>query len=306
MKKFGLLLLTMCLSAFVLSAQAPTRLHVTLLNNHFQKVDLTNAYGSSMTSYASADIAEDQFKMIVTLPNDIYKLDFGNGSTMLLVIVPGENVEMTLDAENLQQIVSVSGSETMTHVKEMAYLAGVYEEARQALGITDSYQGRRDATAQSGVAKQFAAQQSAGRLESKRVMKAAAYAELFKRIVMLKVAYADEPRPIVAEDDRGQAKYEEFNRYDFYEQDEGGAWHCILDEDRFLFSCDTSAPLANDREQMWQEASRMFQLGAFGNPQEEDTRILFWSKLEQLHYPGASDTKEYLEKRKQEAEASGE
>ena len=119
----------MCLSAFVLSAQAPTRLHVTLLNNHFQKVDLTNAYGSSMTSYASADIAEDQFKMIVTLPNDIYKLDFGNGSTMLLVIVPGENVEMTLDAENLQQIVSVSGSETMTHVKEMAYLAMHRKEA---------------------------------------------------------------------------------------------------------------------------------------------------------------------------------
>ena len=184
--------------------------------------------------------------------------------------------------------------------QEMQYLAGVYEEARQALGITDSFQGRKDATAQSGVAKQFAAQQSAGRLESKRVMKEAAYAELFKRIVMLKVAYADEPRPIVAEDDRGQAKYEEFNRYDFYEQDGRGAWHCILDEDRFLFSCDTSAPLANDREQMWQEASRMFQLGAFGDPREEDTRILFWSKLEQLHYPGASDTKEYLEKRKQE------
>ena len=190
--------------------------------------------------------------------------------------------------------------------QEMQYLAGVYEEARQALGITDSFQGRRDTTAQSGVAKQFAAQQSAGRLESKRVMKEAAYAELFKRIAMLKVAYADEPRPIVAEDDRGQAKYEEFNRYDFYERDEEGAWHCILDEDRFLFSCDTAAPLANNREQMWQEASRMFQLGAFGNPQEEDTRILFWSKLEQLHYPGAGDTKEYLEKRKQEKAYSGE
>ena len=190
--------------------------------------------------------------------------------------------------------------------QELQYLSGVYEEARQALGITDGFQGRRDTTAQSGVAKQFAAQQSAGRLESKRVMKEAAYAELFRRIVMLKVAYADEPRPIVAEDDRGRAKYEEFNRYDFYEQDEGGAWHCILDEDRFLFSCDTSAPLANNREQMWQEAGRMFQLGAFGDPREEDTRILFWSKLEQLHYPGASDTKEYLEKRKQEAEDSGE
>ncbi len=183
--------------------------------------------------------------------------------------------------------------------QEMAYLAGVYEEARQALGITDSYQGRRDATAQSGVAKQFAAQQSAGRLESKRVMKAAAYAELFKRIVMLKVAYADEPRPIVAEDDRGRARYEEFNRYDFYEQDEKGQWHCILNDDRFLFSCDTSAPLASNREQMWQEAGKMYQMGAFGDPREPDTRILFWSKLEQLHYPGAGDTKEFLEKRKQ-------
>ncbi|MBR3556652.1 MAG: hypothetical protein IKN89_12130 [Oscillospiraceae bacterium] len=190
--------------------------------------------------------------------------------------------------------------------QELQYLAGVYEEARQALGITDSFQGRKDSSAQSGVAKQFAAQQSAGRLESKRVMKEAAYAELFKRIVMLKVAYADEPRPIVAEDDRGRAKYEEFNRYDFYEQDERGQWHCILGEDRFLFSCDSSAPLANDRERMWQEASRMFQLGAFGDPGDPDARILFWSKLEQLHYPGAGDTKEYLEKRKQEAEVSGE
>ena len=38
------------------------------------------------------------------------------------------------------------------------------------------------------------------------------------------------------------------------------------------------------------------QTGAFGNPQEIDTLILFWSKMEELHYPGAGDTKEYLEK----------
>ena len=180
--------------------------------------------------------------------------------------------------------------------QEMQYLAQVYEEARQALGITDSFQGRNDKTAQSGVAKQFAAAQSAGRLESKRVMKEAAYAELFKRIVMLKVAYADEPRGIVATDDRGQAKYEEFNRYDFYEQDERGEWYCILEDDRFLYSCDTSTPLANNREQMWQDATNMFQMGAFGQPGSLDALLLFWTKLELLHYPGAGDTKEYLEK----------
>ena len=184
--------------------------------------------------------------------------------------------------------------------QEMAYLQGVYEEARQALGITDSFQGRKDTTAQSGVAKQFAAAQSAGRLESKRVMKEAAYAELFKRIVQLKVAYADEPRPVVASDDRGQAQYEEFNRYDFYEQDESGQWHCILDDDRFLFSCDTSAPLANNREQMWKETGQMFQMGAFGPPASLEALLLYWTKLELLRYPGAGDTKEYLQKLKEQ------
>lgn len=178
--------------------------------------------------------------------------------------------------------------------QEMAYKDQIYEESRQILGITDSFQGRKDATAQSGIAKQFAAQQSAGRLESKRIMKEAAYAELFKRIVQLKVAYADEPRSVVATDDRGQARYEEFNRYDFYEQDEKGQWHCILDDERFLFSCDVSAPLANNREQMWQDTTNMFQIGAFGQPDNLNTLLLYWTKLELLHYPGAADTKEYL------------
>ena len=194
---------------------------------------------------------------------------------------------------------------------ELAYLNQVYEEARQALGITDSFQGRRDTTAQSGVAKQFAAAQTAGRLESKRVLKEAAYAELFRRIAALKVAYADEPRPVVATDDRGQAKYEEFDRHDFYERDAAGNWHCILDDDRFLFSCDTAAAPAGNRQQLWQESLEMFRLGAFGNPADREAQLLLWTKLELLHYPGAGDTKEYLEKlrgseREQQAEAETE
>lgn len=183
---------------------------------------------------------------------------------------------------------------------ELEYLAQVYEEARQILGITDSFQGRRDTTAQSGVAKEFAANQSAGRLESKRVLKEAAYAELFKRIAQLKIAYADEPRSVVAADDRGEAQYEEFNRYDYYEQDASGEWHCILDDDRFLFSCDSSTPLANNRPQMWQEASAMYQMGAFGQPGSMEALMLYWTKLELLHYPGASDTKEYLTQMQQQ------
>lgn len=183
---------------------------------------------------------------------------------------------------------------------ELAYLAQVYEEARQILGITDSFQGRRDPTATSGVAKEYAAAQAAGRLESKRVMKNAAYAKLFELMFKFWLAYSDEPRPVSYKDFRGETRYEEFNRYDFLEQDADGQWYW---NDQFLFSCDTSAPLASNREAMWQETRLNLQTGAFGDPTKTDTLILFWSKMEELHYPGAGTTKKYLEDKLQREQA---
>lgn len=177
---------------------------------------------------------------------------------------------------------------------EMAYLAQVYEESRQILGITDSFQGRRDPTATSGVAKERSAAQAAGRMESKRVMKNAAYAKLFEVMFKFALAYSDEPKSVSFKNHKGQTEYQEFNRYDFLEQDEEGNWGW---NDRFLFSCDTSAPLASNREAMWQETRMNLQTGAFGNPQATETLILFWDKMEQLHYPGAGSTKKYLEDR---------
>lgn len=188
---------------------------------------------------------------------------------------------------------------------ELAYMAQVYEEARQSIGITDSFQGRSDATAKSGVAKQFAAAQSAGRLESKRTLKNAAYADLFRLIFQFKLAYADEPRPVVSQDSRGRAVYDQFERYDFLEQDQDGQWYW---NDQFLFSTDTAAPLANNRERMWEETIRLFSSGCFGAPTEPDTLAALWTKLELLHYPGAADTRKYLEgklERQQQAEAAG-
>ena len=129
MKRYSITFLILALLVNLLFAQAPTKLQVTLLNNHFDHVNLVSAYGSSQTNHASADIRNDKFNMTVTLPNDIYRLDFGNGSSMLLVVTPGETVNMTLDAENLQQIVSVTGSETMSRVKDMSYLALHRKEA---------------------------------------------------------------------------------------------------------------------------------------------------------------------------------
>jgi hypothetical protein len=179
---------------------------------------------------------------------------------------------------------------------EMAYLNIAYEEARQILGITNSFQGRADRTATSGVAKEFQAAQSAGRLESKRVMKAAAYAELFELMFKFQLAYSDEPRSVSYRDHKGDVVYETFNRYDFLKQDADGAWYW---NDDFLFSVDSNEALESNRTAMWQETRMNLQTGAFGNPQDIETLILFWSKMEELHYPGAGATRKYLEERRE-------
>ena len=216
----------------------------------------------------------------ITLPDEAsIKVD----ETDMKVIRPGNAATKSLiDVYDLQGNIE----------QDMAYLAQIYEEARQTIGITDSFQGRRDSTATSGKAKEFSAAQSAGRLESKRVMKDAAYAALFEAMFKFKLAYADEPRPVVSHDTRGNAEYRAFNRYDFLDRDEAGQWHW---NDRFLFSCDTSAPLASNREAMWQETRMNLQTGAFGDPASLQTLVLFWTKMEMLHYPGAGETKSYLE-----------
>ena len=125
-------------------------------------------------------------------------------------------------------------------------------------------------------------------------MKNAAYAELFELIFKYWLAYSDEPRAVSYKDEKGNTVYEEFNRYDFLERDANGEYYW---NDQFLFSCDTSAPLAGNREALWQETRMNLQTGAFGNPQSTETLILFWTKMEELHYPGAGTTKAFLEER---------
>ena len=127
-------------------------------------------------------------------------------------------------------------------------------------------------------------------------MKNAAYATLFELMFKFWLAYSDEPRPVSYKNSEGETEYTQFNRYDFLERDEDGAYWW---NDQFLFSCDTSEPLASNREAMWQETRMNLQTGAFGNPEQTDTLILFWTKMEELHYPGAGQTRKFLEERRE-------
>lgn len=203
---------------------------------------------------------------------------------------PEENLIIRVDNAAERQMIGVE--EFSGNIEgAMTYLGQVYEEARRILGITDSFQGRKDTTATSGTAKEFAAAQSAGRLESKRILKNAAYSRLFEMIFKFKLAYCDEGRDIYRRDEKGEMVYDSFDRRDFLEMDEQGNWRWI---DDFIFSTDASAKLAGNRQAMWQEATAHLQAGAFGDPTATETLILYWTKLEELHYPGAAQTKQYL------------
>ena len=184
---------------------------------------------------------------------------------------------------------------------DLTRMAQLYEQARQTIGITDSMQGRKDPTATSAVAKEFSAQQAAGRLESKRVMKRAMYQDLFEAIFKWMLAYCDEPRAIRRTDEHGDVQYVTFDRHDFLYRDEAGDWQYNTD---FLFSCDGSAPLAADRQALWKETRMNFQEGALGSTQEVATLLRFWEQMEKLHYPMAGDMVKSLKSQMESQQAA--
>ena len=185
--------------------------------------------------------------------------------------------------------------------QDMSYLHQVYEEARQTLGITLTYQGQADSSAQSGKAKEIQAKQSAGRLQSKRVMKEAAFAKLFELIFKFKLAYTSGPCPVPCRDADGAQSFTVFNRYDFLERDEAGHFYW---NDAFLFSCDQQSSLAEDRASMIEQTRQSYLCGSFGEPTEPSVKLHFWRLMEALHYPSAAETVAFLQAQQQKQQAA--
>ena len=172
-----------------------------------------------------------------------------------------------------------------------------YNIARQTIGITDSFQGRRDTTAVSGKAKEFAAAQTAGRLNSKITMKDFAFSQLFEIMFQFMLAYADEPRYYNYQDDSGQLQYKLFDKRLFLDKDASGEYYY---DDEFIFATDVSATLSKDRRAMWEETRLNFTSGAYGNPQDIQTIVMFWQMMDSLHYPGAKQALQFAVRRAEE------
>lgn len=166
--------------------------------------------------------------------------------------------------------------------QDMAIAAILYDSAKSSSGVTDSFQGKADSTATSGKAKQYAAMQSAGRIQSLREIKAAAFSGLYELILKYLLAFSDESRRFVRVLPDGKEQEECWSKYMFLDKDANGM---IYYRDDFHFGSDVASTLSQNRVQMWQETQDKFVQGAFGDPSDPRTLKLFWNTMDSLQYP---------------------
>lgn len=124
MKNLKLRFLLLTLSLFIISAlvgQNNLSINGKLLNNKgFDNVELHLAYGKNTTKYAHQPLQEDgTFNLQAAIPQpDIYRLVFDGQNSVLLPLTPQDKIEITLDANNFQQLSFAKGSSSIIFVKE--------------------------------------------------------------------------------------------------------------------------------------------------------------------------------------------
>ena len=246
---------------------------------------------NSFLGFSDAAAIEDQQDTIKKLGSKINEKLLKAGSVMTLPrdlkIETNDREFKLVRVDNPQQIGMISVVTCQADVsKDMAFLETNYQWAKSSLGITDAYQGKYDSSATSGAAKQYSINQAAGRLESKRVMKNEAYANLYEMMFKFALAYADQPIPITLAGKDGELEFSHFDKADFLKQDSTGEWYW---NDEFIFTIDTTSTLLTNREAMWNQADLKLQSGAFGPLADLRTMRLYWLEQERNGYPHAGE-----------------
>ena len=177
----------------------------------------------------------------------------------------------------------------------------LYDHAKRIVGISDTYQGMDvNSGNMSGFARQLQVSQAAGRLESKRRMKNAAYAAIDRLIFLHYLAFADEVRELAYRDAWGRMQNLTFNRYDFYRKSELDGSFTV--DDGYLFSAEVGVASETGREAVWEKNLQNFREGTLGDVSDPHTLCLDWQLQERAHYPYAEDQAEFFRKRLREQE----
>lgn len=259
----------------------------------------------SLLGASDVDVIKDQQDAVSKLGTKIMEKLINGGSFITLPM--GVNIE-TSDREfkivrlrnpadkNLIGVVNVQADTS----RDMQTVAMEYDWAKSTLGINDSFQGKYDSSAVSGTAKQFQASQTAGRLESKRVMKRNAYKALYEMMFKFLLAYADEPIPISTQNSDGSISYSHFSRYDFLKKDAAGEWYW---NDEFIFDVDNSITKYSGRELIWSQIAQNYQAGAFGPIGSIEAGLALWTLYAKNDYPGAEEMLGIMKERMEQQNA---
>ena len=257
----------------------------------------------SLLGVSDAAVIEDQQDAIKKYGSKLQEKILKGGS---IVTIP-QNLKIETTDEELKIVrvenpndISMIGVHNL--VSDISYdriaMMDNYEAARSTLGITDAYQGKYDASAVSGTAKQYSINQAAGRMESKRIMKQEAYCRLYEIMFKFMLAYADQPVPLSTKNPDGSDNYSHFDRYDFLKMDENGELYW---NDEFIFEVDPTSTIMMNREAMWQQMDLKYQAGAFGPIGELQTLLNYWTFMEENDYPNASKIRAIIAQQIEEA-----
>lgn len=167
----------------------------------------------------------------------------------------------------------------------------LYQQAKRILGISDSFQGMPDDSATSGVAKRLQISQSSGRLDSKRVMKNSAYAELDRLLFEFYLAFGESRRPIYSMNANGESVDADFCKYDYLEMNLNGEWKYNIE---YLFSCDITSDVERDKPTMWAEIRKNYLAGLFGEIGSYEAKLIFWKNMLKSRYPNAKENIELI------------
>ncbi len=232
--------------------------------------DLLNDYSITLTRIKQKIVAGGS--IIAKLDSISIDFDDVTGMAMINCASPQEVVS-GINLYNTQGDIS----------KDMAYAHYLYQCIQQALGVTQSYMGRRTpppSRAAPGICRgpdrgAAGAQVGAGRERHGRFVQAVVRVPA---VLCRRAPLHDVFRP------RAGDVYGVFDRHSYLQMDAAGEWFY---NDRFLFGIDAAGTLEGNREAMWRQGSGFYQMGAFGQPGSPDAQALYWQWLADNNFPQA-------------------
>lgn len=253
---------------------------------------------NSFLALSDVEVIKDQQDDINIFMEVIREKALKGGSFMTVpddTLVPTTNEQLKIipianpaDAKKFNMINAQVNMQWDLQLQDLNYNIG-----RDTLGITNSFQGRADATAPSAKAKQTAIDRVSGRLQSKRVMRDAAYSKIYTVMFKFILANADTIKYYTTEDENGNVESKIFDKRLFLEQDKNGTYYY---DDEMIISIDQTSTLMQDRQQMWQVVTNDFQSGVYGDPTNWNSIVMLWKQRAKLNYPNAFEMLQYATK----------